>query len=348
MATTCDIAVVDLAEGIDLNTTEGGREFLSRLFRKRLERQDFNGYINNELAGDFAYHLARFLAPELKAPEHRVEQAVQVPFVVGNFYRTLDDTLVRFVRTHHEGMGDETMEDEAGIHRYTRRDFGRVTGTDHHTPDPRNVLPLFQLPAQAARQANERRLQLDLALVEIETLKQQLAQSQADGLAQAAQALREHESSGWLGSKGHHTGVIHAAMHLETLAAQGREACSGEVAPSAPSAAAPEAEGPIAGWELTIYGRHSQFVPPDEYETVAQELQQVAGAELHPLVHQRTLAQAQQQRDLYKERAERFLRMKHEECRRADAAEHRADSLQESLEDLEAHYSQISGQARKD
>lgn len=347
MTTTHDTAGADLAEGIDLGTTEGGREFIARLFRQRLERQEFTGYINRELAGDFAYHLARFLAPELKAPEHPVEQAVQVPFVVGNFYRTLGGAQVRFVRTHHEGMGHETMEDEAGIHRYTRRDFGRVTGTDHHPPDPRNVLPLFQLPPQAAQKAIERQLQLDLALVEIETLKQQLAQAQAGGLAQAAQALREHESSGWLGSKGHHTGVIHAAVHLETLAAQGRVVCSGGVAPSALSAAALEAEDPIAGWELTIEGRHSQFVQPAEYEAVAQELQQVAGAELHPLVHRRVLTQAQQQRDLYKERAERFLRMKHEECKRADAAEHRADDLQDSLEDLEAHYGKASGQTGK-
>ncbi|MDT8925239.1 hypothetical protein RBE51_20815 [Pseudomonas taiwanensis] len=347
MTTTHDTAVIDLAEGIDLNTTEGGREFVARLFRQRLERQDFTGYINTELAGDFAYHLARFLAPELKTTAPQVEPAVQVPFVVGNFYRTLGGSLVRFVRTHNEGMMHETMEDEAGIHRYTRRDFGRVTGTDHHTPDPRNVLPLFQLPPQAAQQAIERQLQLDLALVEIETLKQQLAQAQADGLARAAQALREHESSAWLGSKGHHTGIIHAAVHLETLATKGRVACSGEVAPSAPSAAAPEVEAKVAGWELTIEGRHSQFVQPPDYGAVAQNLQQVAGAELHPLVHQAALTQVQQERDLFKERAERFLRMKHEECRRADAAEHRANDLQESLEDLEAHYGKASGQARK-
>lgn len=121
----------------------------------------------------------------------------------------------------------------------------------------------------------------------------------------------------------------------------------GAVAPLAPSAAAPEAEGPIAGWELAIEGRHSRLVPPSEYETVAQEQHQVAGAELHALVYQRDLTQAQQQRDLYKERAERFLRMKHEECERADAAEHRANDLQESLEDLEAHYGKASGQAGK-
>ncbi|WP_177339531.1 hypothetical protein [Pseudomonas sp. Leaf58] len=347
MTTTHDTAVIDLVEGLDLNTTEGGREFVTRLFRQRLERQDFTGYINTELAGDFAYHLARFLASELKTPVPQVEPAVQVPFVAGNFYRTLGGVLVRFVRTHNEGMMHETMEDEAGIHRYTRRDFGRVTGTDHHTPDPRNVLPLFQLPPEAAQQAIERQLQLDQALIEIETLKQQLAQAQADGLAQAAQALREHESSAWLGSKGHHTGIIHAAVHLETLAEKGRAAASGGVAPSAPSAAAPGAEGLIAGWELTIEGRHTQFVPPAEYETVAQKLQQVAGAELHPMVYQRALTQAQQQSDLYKERAERFLRMKHEECKRADAAEHRANDLQESLEDLEAHYGKASGQTRK-
>lgn len=67
-----------------------------------------------------------------------------IPFLLGNQYFTQDGELVRFVAVHHEGTSYETMEDEEGVNRYTRRDFGRVTGTDHNYSDSRNTPPLFK------------------------------------------------------------------------------------------------------------------------------------------------------------------------------------------------------------
>lgn len=58
------------------------------------------------------------------------------------------------------------------------------------------------------------------------------AQTSNAGFAESAKALREHESKNWLGSKGHHTGFVAAAVFLEKLAAG-----SGEVVHSAPGAA---------------------------------------------------------------------------------------------------------------
>lgn len=69
-----------------------------------------------------------------------------VPYMVGNYYRTQAGELVRFVDVTNEGNSYETMVDESGIHRYTRRDFGRVTGSAHDYSDPRNVAPLYNLP----------------------------------------------------------------------------------------------------------------------------------------------------------------------------------------------------------
>lgn len=63
-----------------------------------------------------------------------------------NFYRTVEGHLVRFVKVHNEGTNYETMEDESGVNRYTRRDFGRVTGTCHAYGDPRNTPPLYPRP----------------------------------------------------------------------------------------------------------------------------------------------------------------------------------------------------------
>lgn len=58
------------------------------------------------------------------------------------------------------------------------------------------------------------------------------------GYAQAAKVLREHEADQWLGSKGHHTGFVAAAVFLEKLA----DASSGVVT-SAPGAASVLSEG---------------------------------------------------------------------------------------------------------
>lgn len=162
-----------LIEGLNLMETEGGREFLARLFRQRLERQDYTRYINDDLAGDFACALAQYLAPVIQAAE-KVEGMVPAPFKLGNSYSTLDGKLVRFVKIHNEGQNHETMEDESGVNRYTQRDLGRVTGSDHHTPDPRNVLPIYHAPSKGSRGVMTE-LQLKMALQDIESLKAQLA-----------------------------------------------------------------------------------------------------------------------------------------------------------------------------
>lgn len=82
-------------------------------------------------------------------------QGEVVAYIVGNSYRTQAGELVRFVSVHNEGTRYETMADETDVHRYTRRDFGRVTGTAHDYSDPRNVPPLYTHPAQpvAVREA---------------------------------------------------------------------------------------------------------------------------------------------------------------------------------------------------
>lgn len=57
-------------------------------------------------------------------------------------------------------------------------------------------------------------------------------QASSAGFSESARALREHENNNWLGSKGHHTGFVAAAVFLEKLAAG-----SEQVAVSAPGAA---------------------------------------------------------------------------------------------------------------
>jgi hypothetical protein len=69
------------------------------------------------------------------------------PYVVGNQYRMQGGGYVRFVGVTRPGSSYECMYDEDGVHRYTRRDFGRVTGTPHYT-DPRNTPPLYAAPVR--------------------------------------------------------------------------------------------------------------------------------------------------------------------------------------------------------
>lgn len=73
--------------------------------------------------------------------------AEPVPFVLGNVYQTLEGGQVRFVKVHNEGISYETMEDEDGVNRYTRRDFGRVTASP--VDYPKNVAPLYTRPPSA-------------------------------------------------------------------------------------------------------------------------------------------------------------------------------------------------------
>lgn len=80
-----------------------------------------------------------------KVLESKIEKLSIIPYELGNQYRTQEGELVRFVAVHNQGSSYETMEDENGVNRYTRRDFGRVTGTAHDYSDPRNVPPMFYI-----------------------------------------------------------------------------------------------------------------------------------------------------------------------------------------------------------
>ena len=109
---------------------------------------------------------------ELRADRESGLEAQPVPFIVGNYYRTQAGALVRFVWVHSEGTSYETMEDESGVNRYTRRDFGRVTGSPHDFSHPGNVQPLYirtdseeveSLRAQLASTEQSRRSFFDLS-----------------------------------------------------------------------------------------------------------------------------------------------------------------------------------------
>lgn len=65
-------------------------------------------------------------------------------FKVGEQYSTLAAKKVKLIGVAGAGTTFETMFDEDNIHRYTNRDFGRVTGTDFNNPDPRNIeMPIW-------------------------------------------------------------------------------------------------------------------------------------------------------------------------------------------------------------
>lgn len=54
----------------DLTTTEGAKAFLSDYFLHVLERRDFCSYIEQELAGDFAFALAPYILKSLQNEHH--------------------------------------------------------------------------------------------------------------------------------------------------------------------------------------------------------------------------------------------------------------------------------------
>jgi len=58
--------------GFDLNTPDGGRGYIAHLFQAVLKRHDYRQYINERLAGDFAYTLAQYFE-EIKAREEALQ-----------------------------------------------------------------------------------------------------------------------------------------------------------------------------------------------------------------------------------------------------------------------------------
>lgn len=63
-------------------------------------------------------------------------------FLVGQAYHQVNGEIALVVGTSQTGSTYETVYtiDSQGnpVHRYNRRDFGRVTGSNHDNPDPRN------------------------------------------------------------------------------------------------------------------------------------------------------------------------------------------------------------------
>jgi hypothetical protein len=104
-------------------------------------------------SGPCAAHPAEPEAPA-SVPAAPHAQAEPVPFRLGNEYQTQAGDWVRFETVHNEGKDYETMADQHGHHRYTRRDFGRVTGAAHDYSYAGNTPPLYAAPVpQEAEQA---------------------------------------------------------------------------------------------------------------------------------------------------------------------------------------------------
>jgi len=88
-----------------------------------------------------AWNTCADLSPAPKAVEDGYR------FFLNREYKTIGGETVKFIEVKSAGTKYETMMDETGVHRYTSRDFGRVTGTSHEIPDPRNIdLSLLRTP----------------------------------------------------------------------------------------------------------------------------------------------------------------------------------------------------------
>lgn len=82
-------------------------------------------------------------------PEPSRNQGLSLPhpmYLVGHSYKQLNKNTVLIVGVSNFNTDGETVYSIDGdgnvVHRYNRRDFGRVTGTEHSKPDPRNLEPL--------------------------------------------------------------------------------------------------------------------------------------------------------------------------------------------------------------
>lgn len=62
------------------------------------------------------------------------------PYQLGHHYRTVGGDVVRLISCHSAHDSYQTMACKDNVHRYTNRDFGRVTGTKWDEPDPRNLV----------------------------------------------------------------------------------------------------------------------------------------------------------------------------------------------------------------
>jgi hypothetical protein len=90
-----------------------------------------------------------------RLPEGKFRQTYGAPFrfTLGESYELQNGQFVKIVARHLQTAGYETIEDEAGVHRYDRSthdsDAGRVTGTAHDYSCPENIKRYSQ-PVQPA------------------------------------------------------------------------------------------------------------------------------------------------------------------------------------------------------
>ena len=79
-------------------------------------------------------------------PTHKPADLSPPMFLVGQSYHQINGTIVMIIGQSNVNTSYETVysidADGNVIHRYNRRDFGRVTGTDFENPDPRNLRKL--------------------------------------------------------------------------------------------------------------------------------------------------------------------------------------------------------------
>lgn len=63
-------------------------------------------------------------------------------YQIGKTYKMVNGGLATIsgYANKDDTAGYETVYCTNNIHRYSQRDFGRVTGTDHNVPDNRNLL----------------------------------------------------------------------------------------------------------------------------------------------------------------------------------------------------------------
>lgn len=67
------------------------------------------------------------------------------PFQVGQTYKMVGGGEVTLIGVSNEGTRYETMHCADDVHRYTRRDFGRVTGSSFDHDDPRCLIPKYRV-----------------------------------------------------------------------------------------------------------------------------------------------------------------------------------------------------------
>lgn len=165
---------------------------------------------------------------ESRADGESSMEAQPVPFIAGNYYRTQAGALVRFVWVHNEGTSYETMEDESGVNRYTRRDFGRVTGSPHDFSHPGNVQPLYirtdseeveSLRAQLASTEQSRRSFFDFS----QDLEKRLASLKAFANELISASF---EGGSFEGGDIQDIGVKHGLLRIEQRTEECGEVCA--------------------------------------------------------------------------------------------------------------------------